>query len=402
MRNDEQNEKKLDDAKTSGIIRGMRQGRRDNHTGTLMQRHKGGNIIARWMVDGKMHYLNTHTNDPKAARAILNEQTAAYAEDSTKDEITMLEARLAVLRGRQARTIPLAEIWAHFEKKIPAGTKQQSRKNYETGVGGLVEHMKRRGCRIMGDITEDMAEDYLIELRNHTSVETRNCRLSLFKRVWRELSNGDEGPWAKKKGLKRGQEDGDEITRRALTQEEVDRLVALADDDMRLMVILSVTTGLREVDCAHLKWACVDFENRALVDVRQEKTGGLVTVAMHPALERELLKARETCDGSAYVNPRNAEAYDSGSLDREASKLFKRADIKTFERDAKKRLHKTTGFHALRRTYATMRAENGASLESIQRTLGHTSTRMTAHYLDKESLEAQRRSVEGIRINGAA
>lgn len=382
--------------------------RRPNHHGCLIDKGRGRNYLAKYTgPDGKVHYKSTGTSNYWEALEVLEQLTLASRPDPVKDRITLLKAQLAVLEGRvQQNELPLDNLWETYkslrwESPMSPGTES----NYRNAVLDMVKWMRLRSCRNVSDVRVELAERYLQELSSKIVLISYNNRLVLFKGIWSLLAKKKysvmmdawEG-FQKMKGAK------GESKRRALTVEEVKRLVENADEDLRLAILLSYYTAQREVDCCRLKWENVDFNLNTISLVPQKtsrKTGKRVTVHMHDELRAYLLRLKETATDE-YVSRRNAEDYDAKRIQGRLATLFDKCGIQRHYRDDNGRLKILTGFHAIRHTWASNAANHGRlSATGLQSVMGWSSSQMVDTYVHAAD-ESVTRAVESIERIGVA
>lgn len=357
--------------------------RRANRTGGLI-RKPNGTYLAKWTgTDGKIHYKAIHETTYSKAVKVLDTYTQATRQETIEDQIKVLEMQLEILRGKLRKPeLFISDIWTEYDKTqwesdITANTK----KGYESSIHQLETWMRRNGCRYVSDITKEKAEDYLKFLQSSIGLVSYNCRLVLFKRVWKELSNTgkfnlDENLWTEFQKLKGAKHVS---KRRPLTDAEIKSLLEQADDDMRLLVKIGINTGLRLGDCACLKWSDVDMEKRLISTIPQKtkKHGTKVIIPIRQELYAELLKVEKTGE---YVNAKNAHAYSTGHIQDSISTLFEKAGITTSEIDEQGKRHTITGFHSLRHTFVSKAVNSGISPMLIKDIVGHSSIDMTSHY----------------------
>jgi integrase len=154
---------------------------------------------------------------------------------------------------------------------------------------------------------------------------------------------------------------------RWLTKDEACRLLSCLPPHTSLIVEWSLYTGLRKAESLSLTWEAVDYA-RGTVDVTVKgghKRQILLSDAARSVLERAPKRSR-------YV-------FDRTNLRKHFVAGLAAADITNFR------------FHDLRHTNATWMRQEGASLEVIQRSLGHSSIQVTqryAHVDDQEVLAA--------------
>lgn len=179
---------------------------------------------------------------------------------------------------------------------------------------------------------------------------------------------------------------------RALTADECRALIAAAEGEERLFVVLGLTTGARRGELLGLQWADVDLDGAELtirrtlsaapggVAVGTPKTQGSARTVALPRLAVDALREHRkhqaarrlaasswaegdwvfTSSAGTPVHPRN--------LNRAFTRLCAQAGL-----DAE-----LAHPHALRHTFATLGLEAGQSLDVVSKSLGHSSIRVTA------------------------
>lgn len=186
---------------------------------------------------------------------------------------------------------------------------------------------------------------------------------------------------------------------RFLTREEFDRLHEAASDDLKLILVLAVETGMRKAELLGLTLGSLDLRRRE-AHLEDTKSSTPRRVPLSPrAFEtvRELLERRSRprstflfCkpDGSRIGNPK--KAFEGAC---------RRARVDDFH------------FHDLRHTFASWWVQDGGDLYRLSRILGHTTLQMSSRYAHlrtndlHEEIErvAQKRTQERInrRTEGA-
>jgi integrase len=174
-----------------------------------------------------------------------------------------------------------------------------------------------------------------------------------------------------------------------LTQPEVERLLAVADEPHRTIILTFVLTGLRWSELAGLKVPALDLLRRRLdvVRVRTQlgekeytKTGDRRTVPL-PAVLVDALAAHLVGHDGGYVFQmrRRPLVYTT----------WRESVWCKVVRDAK--LEKQPHIHDLRHTYASWLVQAGRDLSEVQRLLGHSSigsTQKYAHFAPDHGLTA--------------
>jgi len=186
--------------------------------------------------------------------------------------------------------------------------------------------------------------------------------------------------------------------RRALTDNEVMRLLVASPAELRDIWVVFLATGLRAGELAALEWNDIDFERgclRVRGEVSKSKRTRYVDLQedSRRVLNRlRLLVAQRPADDEArrfvFVNARGR---------RWTWNLRKK--FKECVRAAK--LPESVDLHTLRHTFATALIGLGADVKSVQTSLGHSSATVTLDIYSHE-LQPQRRGyMERLRVPGA-
>lgn len=153
-----------------------------------------------------------------------------------------------------------------------------------------------------------------------------------------------------------------------LTDEEVARLAAVANDPLdKLIISLLLDTGLRSKELLGIRVKDIDFNNKT-INVETTKYG----------VSRRVIITEKTLELiKAWITINNLKENDK-LIPLTYSGLYKR--IKKLGRKAGIPLSKIRP-HILRHTFATIALRKGLSLPSLQRILGHADIKTTQVYL---------------------
>jgi integrase len=159
---------------------------------------------------------------------------------------------------------------------------------------------------------------------------------------------------------------------RFLSDDERARLLAACKPhaDLYLAVVLSLTTGARQMEIMCLRWSQVDFARR-LITLRETKNGEVRAIPLVGeafALLKDRAKIRSLNDDRIF--PPTSRAKKSECLDLRApwEAALRDAAITNFR------------WHDLRHTAASYLAMSGVSLVEIAKVLGHRTLQMVARY----------------------
>lgn len=202
--------------------------------------------------------------------------------------------------------------------------------------------------------------------------------------------------WAKKNDILQRVPNIDAVSRSKIinkpravfTHDEIYKLLAIADAQMKAMIWLGLNCAFGCTDCSDLQWKHLDLINSRVIFPRG-KTGIPRDLPLWPETI-EALKAVPkkgklvfyTAKGNPFV--RNVLKIDANgneqysplnSIATKFSRMTKRAGLN---------FPKGTGFYTLRRTAATMAARSGDPF-AVQRLLGHANLPMATRYVQDVS-----------------
>jgi integrase/recombinase XerD len=191
--------------------------------------------------------------------------------------------------------------------------------------------------------------------------------------------------------------------RRALSEDEIQRLIAAAEAEDRQCAVRSVpqaaffacalSTGLRYGELRLLAWGAVDFDN-AMLHVRGEhaKSGKsraiplrrdlLLALAELARIQKRFLGREVVAADRVFLAPRGGPWLAcSNNANRVLLRLLEAARIPRLDEAGRK-----IDLHALRHSFATRLARTGASMAHTQLLMGHSDVRLTARvYLHVEA-----------------
>ena len=176
----------------------------------------------------------------------------------------------------------------------------------------------------------------------------------------------------------------DSVPRRALTPQEIKRLLdACPNKERRLLYLTALYTGLRLNELRKLTWQMVDLEGGWIrLPAAATKAKKSQSVPLHPALLEMLREHKAQTDG------RDEVFRIPLHLERHFRRDLKRAGIKAEDG--------AVSFHSLRHTFATLLARNGVSAKVGQELLRHADVRLTLQTYTHCTDDERRAAVEGL------
>ena len=182
-------------------------------------------------------------------------------------------------------------------------------------------------------------------------------------------------------------------SRRPLTVDELKKILALADDEMRSLILFGLYTGQRLGDITNLRWSNIDTE-AGEVQIATRKTGRVVRIPIAEPLQEHIATLSPSDDPEAYLHPRAATSAGQTNSNRFTDLLAiaglvpKRTHKKKTREEGdetRKRKPSQLSFHSLRHTATSLMKNAGASPAIVQDIIGHESKAVSASYTHIES-----------------
>ncbi len=336
-------------------------------------------------IHGRFHYFGN--DKEKALKAYYEQMTALHAGLGASASVETRDLTLRTLGNLYLE---------HQESRV---------KSHEIS-SPHVAHLRydlRDFAKFLGP-TRRVAEIVTMEIQNYRAhlidadnkPNTITGKLGTVKALFRWAEDNqllEKGP--KLRGVKnvhvtkRQQRDDRRIESRrkqTFTPDEIQRLLAQAEVQMRTMIWLGINCAFGCTDVAELRWDDLDLD-KGQVSLPRGKTG----VGRHVALWPETVQAlREvprrgalvfyTKKGRPWVRDNEETHCHTDDVSRIFCKLLRRVGITTQER---------TGFYTLRRTAATIAAQSG-DVFAVQGLLGHTNTQMASVYVQSVKEQTDR------------
>lgn len=300
------------------------------------------------------------------------------AEERLAQAVTDNEPRLAI-----------SEAWEGYERQLKyIGRKIStgSAGTFQAYISELERWMRDHfpEVRALSEVTPDHAKAYAEYLCDKgETAKTFNNKVgflrTFFKRM-EEPARIERNPFSKIEMHPKETQ-----TKRALTVDELKRLIEAAEGEYKTLFCLGVFTGMRLYDCATLKWGEVDLDRGLIIRLphKTQATGKPVRVGI-PAYLHDHLSHIAPTHRDGYLMPEIAEHYLNERkmrVSRQIKMTFKKAGIeRTRHEEGRARAAFEEGFHALRHSYVSLMAERGAPMATVQALVGHSNPAMTAYY----------------------
>lgn len=405
------------------------------------KKHRKGHLFQRgniyWLeykINGKRFRQSLDTTDIKDARAqrarIMAPFTLATEEEvlqTVKQRIQTTAEKQEALTTAHLPHVVIDNTWEAFvSSRNRPDPGPSTLRQYLLQFGRFAAWVKTHHSEIveLRDVSSAVAEEYADELSNTgVSANTFNKHIRLLMLLFRVLKKRArlrDNPW---QDIQRRKEE--QNTRRELTSEELQKVVAAAEGELRSLFALGIYTGLRLGDCATLRWAEVDL-NRGIIIRVPRKTGRgrarPVHIPIHSTLADILrglrmplaLLAGAPRKGSRkkpaeakedYVLPETATDYlaRADNVTDRIQSHFEKCGIRTHKAGTGKRRVKEeggkyksvghravveVGFHSLRHTFVSLCRAANAPLAVVEAIVGHSNPAMTRHYTHVGELAA--------------
>ncbi|HEV7924501.1 MAG TPA: tyrosine-type recombinase/integrase [Verrucomicrobiae bacterium] len=187
----------------------------------------------------------------------------------------------------------------------------------------------------------------------------------------------------------------DGVERAAFTPAEVKMLVDAAEREWQTLILMAYFTGARLSDCCRMEWHSVDLA-KGVLTYTQGKTGGTVTVPIHPDLDAQLSKLARSDKPEKFIMPSMADKGPGGrhGLSESFKAIMRKAgvDSQRVERRIGVRTLSRRTFHALRHSFTSALANAGVAPELRMKLTGHTTEAAHRGYSHHE-LETLRAAV---------
>jgi len=169
---------------------------------------------------------------------------------------------------------------------------------------------------------------------------------------------------------------------RVLEKVEAELLIGAAEEYLKPILIVALSTGMRRSEILRLNWNDIDFVNYNM-HVRNTKSGKDRMIPMN-SLVAETLKKQDMSGEFVFLPPRKKEDGFFHKVSRDLKTTCRKIGIDKFR------------FHDLRHTAASwMVIDGGIDLVTVKEVLGHSDIKMTMIYCHA-SQESKRRAVEAL------
>lgn len=332
-------------------------------------------FYCKFTVDGRQVLRNTGCRTARAAERWKRQYVEQLRSQANADAVVE-KIRQIKSGGRQIATADAARLYLDKPLARPPG--KQRRGQIVNEWARFADFAAARGEAHLAAVTPATAQAYARQLQQSgKAVKTVNEYAAICRQIFAALATDaglGQNPFNAVPKLR-----GAGRRRHAFSRDELRRVVAACDDELRPLAILAACTGMRLVDCVRLSWPEVDLAGGWIVR-RQSKTGAVVRCPILPRLRQTLA---DMPDAGGLVFPGLAAVHR-----RRPSTLSDRFAAAIRTADATGRDDQIRDFHSIRHAFVWMAAECGIPLSVVQAMAGHLTPAMTRLYADHATAEA--------------
>ncbi len=353
--------------------------------------------------DGRRRKKSTKEKDRKKALKLADNLEAAYrTRISEATARKLLSEAVAKQLGERIATSTLKDFVEDFLNQKRLETAPATHQRYKEVLHRLVTHLGEKAEDEMQFITRAELGRFRDREASKLSPNSVNLSIRIVRMLFKEAMAReliDSNPALSLGSVKRGSDQA----RRPFTLEEIGKLLKVANDEWRGIILFGLYTGQRLGDIASLTWAEVDLQEKE-VALTTRKTGRRMVLPIVKPLEDYLLENPAPESPTAPVFPESYRVVQEkgavGPLSTEFRKVMVAAGLvkKQPHRKQKdgrdgRRETKQISFHSLRHTATSMLKNAGVSDVIARDLIGHESTAVSASYTHIE-MDAKRNALE--------
>lgn len=286
-------------------------------------------------------------------------------------------------------------------KELEATEKTHAR--YETAVGHLLGYLGTRAKKDLIHLNSKELTKFRDQLAGKLSAGSVNITLKIIRAALghaRRQGLVDVNEAERVSILKR-KDSG--RARRAFTLAELQKILQVADDEWRGMILIGLYTGLRLADVVGLTWSNLDML-RQEITVTTGKTGRTQILPLAKPVVEYLEGLAASDDPEAPLFPDASAAHNRSQYGGTLSNQFHRilvsaglAKVRSKENTGKghgaRRQSSELSFHSLRHTATSLLKNAGVSDVVARDIIGHESIAVSRQYTHIET-ETKRRAID--------
>jgi integrase len=320
---------------------------------------------------GKTHRIAAKTKDRSVAERIL----ANYEAEIDRIRAGVVSRKELTLA--QEGSVSIDDALEKFRTKMTAdGSKPKS-------VRSVIQHVTSmlQGLSSVSQIKRELVEQWVADevKRGRYANKTINHYLTAVKSFAQYLADIEVIPSNPLRLVKKlNPALNQKKKRRAMTADEVERLLAVADNRRKLIYRIALGTGLRSTELSLLVPNQIDFKKNFLT-IEAEKTKNKKADIL--PIKADLVQSiKEWVKLHSIESHNRLFEFNQESIRRLFYADLKKAGIERLGADGR-----SIDVHSLRKTFGTMLANAGVPLTTTQRLMRHSTPLLTAKlYIDVE------------------
>ena len=331
--------------------------------------------------DGVRRFRSTKTSDKKTALQVCRSWANA-SKTASNGRLTPEKAREIISRGvadiyeiSSTEDLPNRsfKIWSEeWLQKKDLELSSSSLSRYTRTINAFTESLGTKAIKDMVIIEPRDVSRWRDLIFKRLTSSSANVSLKIVRACFNDAKKQQiitTNPASLVSTLKRA----DEKVRRALTIEEIKRLLSICDEEWEGMILFGLYTGQRLGDIRSLTWQAIDTQKWELRLVTQKTKRRMVIPLMKP-LQDYLLKLPSQDNPKAYLFPRFATQKEIGSVSNRFRDLLEEAGLVPARSadqkkgKAAKRTVSEISFHSLRHSAVTLLKASGVN-DSLAREL---------------------------------
>ena len=276
-----------------------------------------------------------------------------------------------------------------FRRAKHGRTCDETERFYDSHLKSVEEYFKRIKLTDLDDITTEMVDDYLGEMKdNGLSQKTRNNRLGIIKQLIKLKKRPEDYTHEQKlimEDIKAKKAESKHYP--ALSREQFAKFLKYVSqfDDKRpqqlkrkVAMLLSIGSGARNFEIRNIKLSDIDYDHKRIM-LSHTKTRDKRPI---------LLDSRTLKTIKNFVALAKPEKY---LIQNEMTKdMMSRTMLQKYYLEASEKLGFQVCTHILRATFITMMIEDGTSLGFVMQLAGHkhlSTTEIYLHMVDRKIAE---------------
>ena len=376
---------------------------------------RGKTYYYRFWINGKLYQGTTQKTD-KAEAVLIEKELKKKIKDEQSGEKILQALRKKLVK----KTIPVNNIWDHYQNDINKGGNKQQMQTYKTYLEDLLFFIKKQhpSAKDCSEITSDIARKYIGCLKNSgkydktvkfvrygkiSTYQTSNTKLSkrtikayltALKSIFNVILKEEgmlENPF-NEIAIKRARKDKE--SRRAFTPEEL-KLIGEKGKNSYLypLFLTGISTGMREGDICNLKWENICLKTGWIRNLKMSKTKEEINIPILPGLKSYLENIKRT-KNSIYVFTQLHDTYikNNSKISKDVTKFLESIGIESnIAVEGRSRKVSVKDIHSLRHTFAYLAAVQNIPLPIVQSILGHMTPEMTKMYIDHAEMKTKQK-----------